>query len=494
MSKSHQVSSPAPRPPSSEGVAASEGAESAEITDLTRHGMRRFAAGEFEQASRIFAALVGGWPARPVSWNLHAMALIGLGRREEAIAALRQSLDLDAAQAEVWRSLAGSLAQLQRFDEAEAAGDAAVGIAGESAEVWQVRAMARTARNDFPGAADALASATELDPENAALHANLGATLLKCGRFSEADAAFARALDLDPASGPIGEGGRLCALIMGALRSAPAATFMPAGAVADEDIDTLFKTALLLLGAADQSASAARAAEAWVERRPDSEEARYFRDARLGRGAARRPAALVTRHFDEAAETFDQHLLGQLAYDGPSQLGALMAACEAPQGCLEALDLGCGTGLCGEVLRPYVKRLVGVDLSGGMLAKARERNLYERLEQGDVVKVTLALGETWDLIVAFDTLPYLGGLEALFEAVAEVLRPGGWFALSAEHIEGDGYQLRSNGRFAHSTGYLTQMAAGRFDIVIRHQGLLRREAGQAVEGGYYLLRRLRSSV
>lgn len=489
MSVSQQVSHPAPQAPSAEAPEASEGPDSAEITDLTRHGMRRFAAGEFEQAGRIFAALVGGWPARAISWNLHAMALIGLGRGEEAIAALRRSLEIDAAQAEVWGSLAGSLAQLQRFDEAEAAGDAAVAIAGESAEVWQVRAMARTARNDFPGAADALSSAAELDPENAALHANLGATLLTCGRFAEADAAFARALDLDPASGPNGEGVRLCAVIIGALQSAPAAALMPTGAVADLEVDKLFKTALLLLAAADQPDAAARAAEAWVERRPDNEEARYFRDARLGRGAARRPPALVVQHFDEAAETFDQHLLGQLAYDGPSQLGVLMAACEAPQGRLEALDLGCGTGLCGEVLRPYVRRLVGIDLSGGMLVKARERNLYERLEQGDVVEVTLALGETWDLIIAFDTLPYLGGLEALFEAVAKVLRTGGWFALSTEHIEGEGYQLRSNGRFVHSAGYLMQLAAGRFDIIAHHQGLLRREAGQAVEGGYYLLRR-----
>ncbi|HLZ74945.1 methyltransferase [Phenylobacterium sp.] len=487
MSVSQQVNSEALQPPS---ATAAEASESAEITDLTRHGLRRFAAGDVEQASRIFTALVGGWPEHALSWNLHAMALTGLERREEAIAALRRSLDIDANQAEVWASLASSLAQLQRWDDADAAGEAAVALAGESAEIWQIRANGRTARNDFRGASEALAAAADLDPDNAALRANLGAALLKCGRFPEADAAFARALDLDPESGPIAEGKRLCAVIVGALRDASAETLVRVCAGADADVDRLFKTALLLLGAGDQADAAARVAEAWVERRPDCVEALYFRDAQSSRGAARPPAALVRQQFDDAAETFDQHLVGQLAYDGPSQLAALIAACEARQGQLETLDLGCGTGLCGEVLRPYAKRLVGIDLSGGMLAKARERALYDRLEEGDAIEVMLTLGERWDLIVAFDTLPYLGGLESLFEVVAAVLRPGGWFALSTEHIEGEGYQLRGNGRFAHSAGYLAHLAVGRFDIAVHHRSLLRREAGQAVEGGYFLLRRV----
>jgi Flp pilus assembly protein TadD len=225
---SQQVNPGPTQAPLENGAEPPEGTESAEATDLTRHGLHRFRAGDFEQASRIFAALVGGWPQRALPWNLHAMALTSLGRREEAVAALRRSLDIDATQGEVWASLAGSLAQLQRFDEADAAGEAAVAIAGESAEIWQIRATGRTARNDFRGAADALASAADLDPENAALCANLGAALLKCGRFSEADAAFARALSLDPESGPIAEGARLCTVIIAALQGAPAAAIVRA--------------------------------------------------------------------------------------------------------------------------------------------------------------------------------------------------------------------------------------------------------------------------
>ncbi|MGZ6038088.1 MAG: hypothetical protein ACXWKR_05425, partial [Phenylobacterium sp.] len=86
------------------------------------------------------------------------------------------------------------------------------------------------------------------------------------------------------------------------------------------------------------------------------------------------------------------------------------------------------------------------------------------------------------------TFPYLGALEGVFEAAARVLRPGGWFVFSTEHMDGDGYLLRGNGRFAHGPGYVDALAAGRFEIVSRHTALLRREAGRTVDGGYYLLR------
>jgi predicted TPR repeat methyltransferase len=39
------------------------------------------------------------------------------------------------------------------------------------------------------------------------------------------------------------------------------------------------------------------------------------------------------------------------------------------------LDLGCGTGLAGAVFRPFVERLVGVDLSPAMIARRDEKNL-----------------------------------------------------------------------------------------------------------------------
>ena len=57
-----------------------------------------------------------------------------------------------------------------------------------------------------------------------------------------------------------------------------------------------------------------------------------------------------------------------------------------PSKSLDVLDAGCGTGLCGPLVAPYARRLSGVDLSAGMLARAKEKNVYDALVQGELTE------------------------------------------------------------------------------------------------------------
>ncbi len=82
----------------------------------------------------------------------------------------------------------------------------------------------------------------------------------------------------------------------------------------------------------------------------------------------------------------------------------------APDGRLVVLDAGCGTGLCGPLLRPYASRLVGVDLSGGMLDHARRKEIYTDLVQSELTEFLAAQQRAFDVIVAADTLVYFGDL------------------------------------------------------------------------------------
>jgi predicted TPR repeat methyltransferase len=249
-----------------------------------------------------------------------------------------------------------------------------------------------------------------------------------------------------------------------------------------------FKTAFLLLDASGRRDAAARVGEAWAAHSPDNVEARHLRDAALARPVERQPAQLVAQRFDEMAEAFDEHLVLRLGYEGPQHLTALIAPLIAADGALDVLDIGCGTGLLAAALRPLARRLAGVDLSAGMLAKAGERGLYDALERADLLDA-LAQGEAgWDLIVALDTFPYLGALEATFEAAARALKPGGRFAFSTEAADAGDYVLRGNGRYAHSAAYVRRLATGRFAIEAETTAMLRREAGRALDGGYFLLR------
>ena len=456
--------------------------ETAEITDLTRHGLTRFQAGDHAQASRIFTALVGGAPGRAVSWSHHALALIALGRDSEAARALRRSLEIDPRQLATWESLACTLSRLSRHVEAEAACRAAQTLGGDSAAVWQVLAVARSAVDDFPAAAEAFARAVVLGGETAGLCASMGAALLKCGRFTEAAQALATAARLDPGSEPIAQARTLGDLILASMAGSAL------DALATGAPDEVMKTAVLLLDAHAERPAAARIAELWAARRPGDVEAEHLRASLLARPVERQPAELVARSFDSLAETFDEHLVGRLGYDGPAKLAALLAPLGAAVADLETIDLGCGTGLCAPVLKPYARRLAGVDLSAGMLAKADARGLYDRLACAELGEALAAAEAPLDLVVAFDTFPYIGALEPVFDAVAAAIAPGGWFAFSTEDIEDGDYVLRGNGRFAHSGSYVAGLAAGRFTVASRTQGVLRREAGRNVRGGYYLLR------
>src|SRR6185503_17156267 len=81
------------------------------------------------------------------------------------------------------------------------------------------------------------------------------------------------------------------------------------------------------------------------------------------------PAGYVKDLFDSYADRFDDELVEWLHYRTPELLEQLVLR-NPPPAPLDILDLGCGTGLCGPLLRPIARRLTGVDLSPNMLAKA----------------------------------------------------------------------------------------------------------------------------
>src|SRR5207237_9684498 len=86
---------------------------------------------------------------------------------------------------------------------------------------------------------------------------------------------------------------------------------------------------------------------------------------------------------------------------------------------------GCRTGLCGERVKPFARRLVGVDLSLEMLKRAGVRKLYDDLILGELTAFVGAVPAAWDLVVSADTLVYLGDLAPVMAAALRGLRPGG---------------------------------------------------------------------
>lgn len=226
--------------------------------------------------------------------------------------------------------------------------------------------------------------------------------------------------------------------------------------------------------------------------RPDFAGTRYLLAAQGEVPAPEKaPPEYVRGLFDNYADRFEQHLMNELECRIPQQLErAVNRVLGTGSGRLNVLDLGCGTGLCGPWLRRHARRLLGVDLAPRMIAKTREKKIYDELRVEDVVQTLRSSGAVYDLVVAADVFPYLGDLASLFQACGAALRIGGLFAFSVESDDrAEGYVLRKTDRYAHSATYIRKLAdAAGFKEVSRDEVVLRKHKGAPVTGYIFVYR------
>ncbi|MGQ3054788.1 MAG: tetratricopeptide repeat protein [Roseateles sp.] len=340
----------------------------------------------------------------------------------------------------------------------------------------------------FDEAHQLLTQALRQRPDSAPALTNLGNTLGSLGRHQQAVQAFERALAVRPGDAKAlrNRGTSLRALE----RPVEAlASFDAALALQPDYADALIGRAEALL-TLHRRAQAIETFQQALALGKDVDQIRYAL-ASLGVGSApsTAPVAYVEALFDMYAHNFDQHLTERLGYRTPGLLVTELQLANPPDGA-DVIDLGCGTGLCGPLLRPLSRRLVGVDLSNLMLAKAREQGHYDELLQGDLIGVLAAQSQPFDIAVAADVFVYIGDLDAVFSATSAALRPGGLFAFSVEACEGGDYRLGPTRRYAHSPAYLQRLACAHgLGIESSRRSTIRKESDEGVEGLLLVMRR-----
>ena len=199
--------------------------------------------------------------------------------------------------------------------------------------------------------------------------------------------------------------------------------------------------------------------------------------------APRSDPGYVRHLFDQFSADYDQRMIGQLAYAAPQILLGLANMVMPGRERLSILDLGCGTGLAGMAFKPLASCLDGVDLSPAMIAKARARNIYHHLEVADLETALAAHTPAYDLILAADTLVYLGDLKRVFEQAYARLSTDGWFLFTVEKAQGEAFELGPKRRWRHSEAYLRALADETgFAVAGFVAAEPRREANQPVEG------------
>ncbi|MGZ5931397.1 MAG: methyltransferase [Rhizomicrobium sp.] len=318
------------------------------------------------------------------------------------------------------------------------------GRGGLLARLMLVRALREA--GDKQGALEAAREANALNPNIAVAVLALGDALLAAGHLPSAIAEFQRALRLDP---------------------------------------QLSEARFQLGRAWAEAGEAEKALEQFMLLPPDSvpDIANQIAAAQAMRNQPRSDAGYVRHLFDQFSADYDSRMRGQLSYRAPEILRELADLVMSGARDLTALDLGCGTGLTGEAFMDIAPTLDGIDLSPAMVDKARARRLYRKLDVADIETSLSGGGAEYDLVLAADTLVYLGDLTATFSGAAHRLRPGGFFLFTVELSKGADFELGPKRRWRHSEAYIRRAAT---DAGLDVAGLLvcspRSEAGVPVEG------------
>ena len=427
------------------------------LEEALAYGLKRHQAGDLAEAESLYVAVLERQPERADALNYLGILKHQNGDLEAAATLLRRVVELRPDADGVWNNLGNVLLRQNDVDAAGAAFKRSLELA-PSPEAWANVARVFRRNQDWTRSEQACHEALALAPDHGPATHNLALAYILQGRIEEGVATALRAMQL----------------------LAP-----------HEQRRQLYMQLLLVSG---EQAQAVVILRAWLAQEPDNPYVQHHLAACTGEGAPERASdAYVEKVFDSFAPAFDAKL-AHLQYRAPQIVAdAVAAALPPPASQFDVADIGCGTGLCGPLLKPWARRLVGCDLSGGMLERASQRGAYDELHKAELTAFLRERPSTYDLVVSADTLIYFGELRDVAQAVEGALRPGGTLVFTLEALAADEagpYKLRDSGRYAHDGANARAVfeAAG-LQVDLPVETVLREENETPVRGWLVVARR-----
>lgn len=419
------------------------------LTDVLEFAMSLHQENRFDAAEEVYRSIMNQVPEHPDVMHFFGLLRHQQGHSREGAEWIAKALELAPDYTDALNNLGNIHMQTGDFEGAEKCFRKVLELRPDFVAACGNLGVALTWLERYDEAITTQLEAIAKDPQPAHYYHNLGNTFQKAGNYERAVAAYEEAL---------------------------------ARRVYDPDTYKNLSRTFYLMGKAE---SALQVIDRWLEHEPDNPTALHMRSAYTGQAVPERASDdYVRQTFDGFADSFDL-VLKRLEYKAPFLVNdALKAACGDAR--LDSvLDIGCGTGLCGALVRPRVGRLVGVDLSPKMLERARARKVYDELHEAELTEfLGRSLGE-YDLLLCADTLCYFGDLAAASAAAHGALKSGGCFIFTLEKLEDESSDshLNLHGRYCHSESYVRKVAeAAGFSVKTIVTDNLRLEFGKPVIG------------
>ena len=142
----------------------------------------------------------------------------------------------------------------------------------------------------------------------------------------------------------------------------------------------------------------------------------------------------VTKYFDIYAQDYDQLVTQKYKYAAPQKFSKLIAQFKSTDAPLEALDLGCGTGLISEIIRQHTTaNITGADISSIMLEIAKSKGTIDKDICLDVSKNQLPFeDEKFHISVSSGLFEYINDPYFAIEEICRVTKSGGLVAFTTQ--------------------------------------------------------------
>ncbi len=439
-------------------------------------------------------SLLRDYPDHPFVLKVMSSLLNKEGLLEESAIIYKKLIFLNSDDCELHFNYANVLDKLQKLSSAEESYKKAISLNPNFADAYCNLGVVEHRLEKFKDAESNLLRAINIKANFPFAYYNLGNVLRSLTRYEEAKNMYLKAIDIKNDYIEAFNNLALTFKDLGNYQEAinwnkRAINIMPNNYKAYNNLGSIYN----YLGKLEDAIECYKKVSSIKPDNIDSQqlqlEAQHLLSALEGKTTSSPPREYVERLFDQYATSFENNLVNELEYNAHKLISNILINRFFDKSLGSVLDLGCGTGLVGEQISGFAKKIIGVDLSRKMIQKAKLKNVYDDLIIEDIESYLKNKNINFDVFVSTDVFIYIGDVTEIFRLIKSRNRSSGKFAFTTEHnSESDGFTLETSGRYSHSKKYIEGLCKKfNFKMIFFEKFKLRKEKGDYIYGGLYVL-------